>query len=62
MDNQNIIEMFILLQIMSFGIIYLERDIILKDWKGWAIDKKIGRAVFLLMPTLAILSLICRSL
>ena len=62
MNNQVVLEVFLIIQLISFGAIYSKKDNILKEWKGWAIDKKIGRTFFLFVPTIVIISILYRPL
>ena len=57
MNNQLAIELMMFMQFLGFVFIYNEKNKMLKDWKSWRIDKKIGRIFFLFMPLLTIISL-----
>jgi len=58
MTNSNLIDLFIVFQIMSFVIVYLERDNIVKDWKELPLKTKMGRIFMLNLPILVIISLL----
>ena len=57
MNNDIIIQAMMFLQVVALMFVYEERNKILKGWKGWRIDKKIGRIFFLFVPFITIISL-----
>tara|TARA_R100000951_G_C2553868_1_gene153347 strand:- start:89 stop:277 length:189 start_codon:yes stop_codon:yes gene_type:complete len=57
MNNDIAIQAMMFLQVVAFLFVYEEKDKMLKDWKSWRIDKKIGRIFFLFIPFITIISL-----
>jgi len=58
MQNNNLIDLMVFFQLMSFGIVYLEMNNISKDWKKLPLKTKIGRIFMLNLPILVIISLL----
>jgi hypothetical protein len=57
MDNNIAMNALVFLQILGFIFVYEEKDKMLKDWKDWRIDRKIGRIFFLFLPITIMISL-----
>lgn len=62
MNNQTVIDFMVILQAVSFWIMYIERYNIRRQWKDWTIKEKIGRTFFMFIPLLVIVSLFYRPL
>lgn len=62
MDNDFAINCLVFLQILGFIFVIEEKDKMLKDWKEWRIDRKIGRIFFLFIPIITIISLVFNPL
>lgn len=62
MNNDIVIQAMLFAQIVAFLFVYEEKNKMLKGWKGWRIDKKIGRIFFLFVPTITAVSLIINPL
>ena len=62
MDNELAINAMMFLQVVGILFVYEEKDKMLKDWKEWRIDKKIGRIFFLFVPTITMISLMINPL
>jgi hypothetical protein len=58
MENNELIDLFIFFQILSFLMIYLEKDYIFSDeWKKLSVKTKIGRVFMIHLPILVVISL-----
>lgn len=62
MNNESVINFMIFMQIVSFVMIYLERNYIKENWNVIPKRALFGRFFVVFLPLLVIISLICNPL